>query len=326
MATRVLVTGAAGFIGSHLVELLVREGHQVRAFVHYNSNNNWYNLEQLPRDVLDAVEVVAGDVTDAFAVDAAVKERDVVFHLAALIGIPYSYHAPAAYVSTNVVGTLNVLQACRRHDVGRLVHTSTSETYGTAQYVPIDEKHPLVGQSPYSASKIGADKLVESYWLSFAQPVCIVRPFNTFGPRQSMRAIIPTVIVQALSGGQVNLGNLDPVRDLTFVEDSARAFIAAARSDKVLGEVVNLGVGHGVSIGELVQRIGVLLGIEIVTKREEARVRPPASEVIRLISDNRKAKALMGWAPRVDLDTGLSRTIEYIRAHLGSYRSDRYAI
>jgi NAD dependent epimerase/dehydratase len=326
LATRVLVTGAGGFIGSHLVEVLVREGYEVRAFVHYNSNSNWYNLEKLPKDVLDSVETLAGDVGDAFAVDEAVKGCETVFHLAALIGIPYSYVAPAAYVTTNVVGTLNVLQACRRHGTARLIHTSTSETYGTAQYVPIDEKHPLVGQSPYSATKIAADKLCESFWLSFELPVCVVRPFNTYGPRQSMRAIIPTIIVQALSGGELRLGNLDPVRDLTYAQDTARGFLAASRSEKVLGEVVNLGVGDGPSIRELVKRIGGLLRRELVVKQDPTRVRPSGSEVMRLISDNRKARQLMNWAPTVDLDQGLSATIEYIQAHLEEYKAGIYAV
>ncbi len=326
MNKRVIVTGAGGFIGSHLVEQLVREGHSVCAFVHYNSNSNWYNLEKIAEDVRKSVEVVAGDITDSFAVEKAMKGCDQVFHLAALIGIPYSYVAPAAYVATNVCGTLNVLEACRKHGVERMIHTSTSETYGTAQYVPIDEKHPLVGQSPYSASKISADKMVESYWLSFKVPVTTVRPFNTYGPRQSMRAIIPTIIVQGLTGGELSLGNLDPVRDLTFVTDTARGFIAAANADDVLGEVVNLGVGKGVSIGELVQRIGRLLGIELVVRQDPDRVRPSGSEVMRLISDNSKAARLMGWRPRVSLDDGLKRTIAYIKAHLAEFKRDQYAI
>jgi len=323
---RVLVTGAGGFIGRHLVEQLVHDGYQVRAFVHYNSASNWYNLEKLPKDVRDAVEVVAGDVTDAFAVEQAVAGCEIVFHLAALIGIPYSYVAPAAYVNTNVVGTLHVLEACRKHDVGRMIHTSTSETYGTAQYVPIDEKHPLVGQSPCSASKIGADKLVESFWLSFKLPVCIVRPFNTYGTRQSMRAIIPTIIVQALSDGELELGSLDPVRDLTFAPDTARGFIAAAKSDQVLGEVVNLGVGEGVSIGELVERIGKLLDRRLTVREDPSRVRPSGSEVMRLISNNTKAKSLMRWSPTADLDTGLKATIAYIEAHLADYKPALYCV
>ena len=326
MSTRVLVTGAGGFIGSHLVEELVRQGYQVRAFVHYNSANNWYNLEALSPEVLDSVETVAGDVADAFALDQAVRGCRVVLHLAALIGIPYSYGAPAAYVNTNVVGTLNVLQACRRHEVERLVHTSTSEVYGTAQYVPIDENHPLVGQSPYSATKIAADKLVESYWRSFELPACIVRPFNTYGPRQTARAIIPTIMVQALSGATLRLGSLDPVRDLTYAGDTARGFVAAARAEGMVGQVVNLGTAEGVSIGELVERIGALLGKELTVEQDPARVRPAGSEVMRLISDNSKARRITGWQPTVGLDKGLRATLDYIERHLGDYKADLYCV
>ena len=243
MKQRILITGAAGFIGSHLTELFVREGFAVRAFVHYNSNGRWENLEFLPDNIQKEVEIVPGDIADGRSVAQAIAGCDWVFHLAALIGIPYSYVAPTSYVQTNVVGTLNVLDACRDHKVERLIHTSTSETYGSAQYVPIDEKHPSVGQSPYSATKIGADKLAESYWLSFGMPVTTLRPFNTYGPRQSQRAIIPTIITQALAGTVISLGNLDPVRDLTYVTDTAAAFLAAARSPKTIGEVINLGSG-----------------------------------------------------------------------------------
>ncbi|MEM8546558.1 MAG: SDR family NAD(P)-dependent oxidoreductase [Pseudomonadota bacterium] len=326
MSERVLVTGAGGFIGSHLVELLVAEGYQVRAFVHYNSNSNFYNLEHLSKEAYDSLEIVMGDVADPFSVDNAVQGCDMVFHLAALIGIPYSYVAPASYVSTNINGTLNVLEACRRHGVKRMLHTSTSETYGTAQYVPIDELHPLVGQSPYSATKISADKLAESYFRSFETPVTVVRPFNTFGPRQSMRAIIPTIIVQALSHGRCKLGSLDPVRDLTFVTDTARGFLAASRSDKVLGEVVNLGVGDGPSIGQLVEIVGELLGKELPVETDAQRVRPEASEVMRLISNNTKAREQMDWQPQVSLKDGIQATIEFIEKNLDLYKSDRYAI
>jgi len=323
---KVLVTGAAGFIGSHLVELLVREGYAVRAFVHYNSCGHRFNLEKVPQEIVDAVEIVSGDITDAFAVDKAVSGREIVFHLAALIGIPYSYTAPAAYVSTNVSGTLNVLEACRRHGVERVVHTSTSETYGSAQYVPIDERHPLVAQSPYSASKIAADKLAESFWLSFRTPVTIVRPFNTYGPRQSLRAVIPTIVAQLLVGEEVRIGSVDPVRDFTFVEDTARGFLAAARSEEVVGEVVNLGVGKGVSIGELITRIGRIVGRKPKIRQEEQRMRPARSEVRRLISDNRRARHQMGWEPLVDLDSGLSAVVAYMRKHLDEFQSETYAI
>lgn len=323
---KVLVTGAGGFIGSHLVERLVRDGNQVRAFVHYNAEGSWHNLEKLPADVLSEVEVITGDIADPFFVDSAVSGCDVVYHLAALIGIPYSYVAPAAYVSTNIVGTLNVLQACRRNETSRMVHTSTSETYGSAQYVPIDEAHPLVGQSPYSASKIGADKLVESYWRSFELPVCTIRPFNTFGPRQSARAFIPTIIMQALSGDVVRLGNLDPVRDMTFVTDTAAGFVAGAASDQCLGTVCNLGVGQGISVGDLANKVGRLLGRELKIETDEQRLRPEKSEVSRLISDNTRMQALSGWKPEVSLDEGLMQTINFIRENLRDYRINRYNV
>jgi len=326
MAKRVLVTGAAGFIGSHLTELLVREGFQVRAFVHYNSNGRWPNLEQVSPEIRKQVQIVPGDIADAGSVSNAVEGCNWVFHLAALIGIPYSYIAPSSYVQTNVIGTLNVLDACRAHKVERLLHTSTSETYGSAQYVPIDEKHPMVGQSPYSATKIGADKLAESYWLSFGAPVTIVRPFNTYGPRQSQRAIIPTIMTQALKGSTLKLGNLDPVRDLTFVTDTAHGFLAAARSERVKGETVNLGVGSGVSIGELVNRIGKLVGRTLDVQQENERVRREGSEVQRLISNNNKAQSLMDWTPKVDLDAGLAATLEHIRKFPDDYQPRGYVV
>ena len=326
MAKRVLVTGAAGFIGSQLTELLVREGFQVRAFVHYNSNGRWPNLEQVSPEIRKQVEVIPGDIADAGSVSNAVAGCEWVFHLAALIGIPYSYIAPSSYVQTNVIGTLNVLDACRVHNVARLLHTSTSETYGSAQYVPIDEKHPMVGQSPYSATKIGADKLAESYWLSFGTPVTIVRPFNTYGPRQSQRAIIPTIMAQALKGATLKLGNLDPVRDLTFVTDTARGFLAAARSERVKGETVNLGVGSGVSIRELVDRIGKLIGRTLDVQQENERLRREGSEVQRLISDNKKAKSLMEWTPKVDLDAGLAATLEHIKKYPDDYQPRGYVV
>lgn len=326
MSKRVLVSGAAGFIGSHLTELLVRQGFAVRAFVHYNSSRSWPNFDLIPEEIRREVEVVAGDIADARSVAGAVAGCEWVFHLAALIGIPYSYAAPSSYVQTNVVGTLNVLDACRDHAVEHLIHTSTSETYGSAQYIPIDEKHPIVAQSPYSATKVGADKLAESYWLSFGTPVTTVRPFNTYGPRQSQRAIIPTIITQALADHALRLGNLDPVRDLTFVTDTAAGFVAAAHSDKLLGEVVNLGVGEGYSIGQLVDKIGQLLGRTLEVKLEEERVRPAGSEVQRLISNNEKALSGADWKPLVDLETGLIATIEHIRRYPHLYRSSGYVV
>jgi NAD dependent epimerase/dehydratase len=323
---RILITGAAGFIGSHLTELSVREGFTVRAFVHYNSNGRWENLEFLPDNIQKEVEIVPGDIADGRSVAQAIAGCDWVFHLAALIGIPYSYVAPTSYVQTNVVGTLNVLDACRDHNVERLIHTSTSETYGSAQYVPIDEKHPSVGQSPYSATKIGADKLAESYWLSFRTPVTTLRPFNTYGPRQSQRAIIPTIITQALAGDVISLGNVDPVRDLTYVTDTATAFLDAAGSPKTIGEVINLGVGHGTSVRELVEQIGKILKRELKIEVESARVRPETSEVMQLVSDNQKASTMMGWKPKVNLETGLAATVEHIQKHPEFYKDRGYVV
>jgi len=324
--TRVLVTGAAGFIGSHLVERLVRDGCEVRAFVHYNAAGYLHNLERLDANVRNAVEIVTGDIADPFSVNAAVADRDVVFHLASLIAIPYSYIAPAAYVATNVNGTLNVLQACRDHETPRLVHTSTSETYGTAQYVPIDEKHPLVGQSPYSASKIAADKLAESFHCSYGLPVVTVRPFNTFGPRQSARAVIPTIVCQALLSDEIHLGSLDPVRDFTYVEDTAAGFVAASKCDEAVGQVVNLGTGVSVAIGEVVEKTLALVGRDIPVKTEQQRVRPPDSEVMKLHCDNAKARRLLNWAPRVSFEDGLARVIEYVREHPEQYKAEIYNV
>ncbi len=323
---RTLVTGAAGFIGSHLVERLVRDGCTVRAFVHYNAAGYRHNLERLDPEIRDELEVVAGDIADPFSVNNAIAGQDVVFHLASLIAIPYSYIAPATYVATNVTGTLNVLQACREHGVSRLVHTSTSEVYGTAQYVPIDEQHPLVGQSPYSASKIAADKLAESFHRSYELPVVTVRPFNTFGPRQSARAVIPTIICQALTLDEVHIGNLDPVRDFTYAEDTAAGFVAAAQCGPAVGEVLNLGTGQGVSIGEVVAKVLELVNRDVRLRADEGRVRPEASEVLRLISDNSKARRLTGWTPQVDFTTGLERVIEYIRAHPEQYKAEIYNV
>jgi dTDP-glucose 4,6-dehydratase len=323
---RALVTGAAGFIGSHLVELLVREGYEVRAFTHYNAAGFRHNLDLLEPEIRDAVEVVAGDIADPFSTDEAVADRDVVFHLAALIAIPYSYVAPAAYVATNVTGTLNVLQACRRRDVSRLVHTSTSETYGSAQYAPMDEKHPLVGQSPYSASKIAADKLAESFHRSYGLPVITVRPFNTYGPRQSARAVVPTIVCQALRRDEIRLGSLSPVRDMTYAADTAAGFLAAAQCDEAVGEVVNLGTGAGVSIGDLAAKVLALVGRDLPVRTDEQRIRPEASEVRQLISDNAKMKRLTGWTPRVNLDDGLQRVIEFVDAHPALYRPEIYNV
>jgi NAD dependent epimerase/dehydratase len=323
---KVLVTGAGGFIGSHLVEQLVHRGYDVRALVHYNASNYWHNLERVDPAVLSEVEVIAGDVTDPFSIDHAVAGCETVFHLASLIAIPYSYIAPAAYIATNVTGTLNVLQACRRHDVRRMVHTSTSEAYGTAQYEPIDEQHPLVGQSPYSASKIAADKLAESFHRSYGLPLVTVRPFNTYGPRQSARAVIPTIVMQALTQDAIRLGSLSPVRDLTYVDDTARGFVAAAESDDAVGEVLNLGTGVALSVGEMAERIVAKTGRGIPIIEDERRVRPEASEVMRLLSDNRKARQLTTWRPEVDFDAGIERVIAYIESHPEQYKAGIYNV
>jgi dTDP-glucose 4,6-dehydratase len=321
---KVLVTGAGGFIGSHLVEKLVEQGADVRAFVHYNALGRWGWLDT--SEERDTIEVVAGDITDRDSVHNAIKGVDVVFHLAALIGIPYSYHAPASYVQTNIVGTLNVLQSSLEEEIQCLVHTSTSETYGTAKYVPIDESHPLQGQSPYSATKIGADKLVESYCKSFDLPAVTVRPFNTYGPRQSDRAVIPTIITQALTRKTITLGNLFPTRDLSFVVDTVTGFVAAAEHEEALGEVINLGTGKEISIGDLAKRITRILGVEVSIQSDPERLRPDSSEVDRLCADISKARGLLEWAPCLTLDEGLQETIQWMKEHMEGFRPGIYSI
>lgn len=324
---KVLVTGAGGFIGSHLTEALLEKGADVRAFVKYNARGDWGMLSDLPEETQKSIEVIAGDIRDPFFVRKAVQGCDYVFHLAALIGIPYSYVAPSDYVSVNVQGTVNLLQACLDERTPRFVHTSTSETYGTALYVPIDEKHPLQGQSPYSASKIGADKMVESYYKSFDLPAVTVRPFNTFGPRQSSRAFIPTVVSQALTRKKILLGSLQPVRDMTFVKDTAEGLIVVGLSDKVLGQAVNLGMGNGQTIGSIAKTILHILGKQNTPiKQDTARIRPEKSEVMRLISDNTKAREICGWSPNYSFEQGLSQTIEWIKKNLNRYRPDRYTL
>jgi dTDP-glucose 4,6-dehydratase len=326
-----VVTGAGGFIGSHLVETLLRQGWRVRALVRYNSRSfdGWLEhlVSRAPEAVSAELEIVRGDVTDPFQMRALVAGCDVVFHLAALIGIPYSYAAPASYVQTNVVGTLNLAEAALQAGVKRFIQTSTSETYGTARSTPMGEDHPLQAQSPYAASKIAADKMIEGFVCSFGLPAITVRPFNTFGPRQSARAVIPTIVAQALAGKVVRLGSLSPVRDLTFVTDTVAGFLAAAEApEEVNGALVNLGTGSAVSIGELAAIIFEILGGEFEIEAEEARKRPSASEVMALVSDNRRARTLLGWSPRVGLREGLERTIEWIAAHRELYNVDRYAI
>lgn len=322
----VLVTGAGGFIGSHLTEELVRRGARVRAFVHYRSTGQLGLLEWAEPWVRDEIEIVAGDLRDVETLNRAVSGCDRVFHLAALIGIPYSYRSPRDVVDTNVGGTLNVLQACRAAEVRLLVHTSTSEVYGTARAVPIREDHPLQGQSPYAAAKIGADALVESFWRSFGLPAAIVRPFNTYGPRQSPRAVIPTVISQALAGDVIRLGSLAATRDFTYVSDTVAGFLQVAASDAARGETFNLGTGHETSVGELVEMVSDLMQRPLAVKVDERRVRPEASEVERLVADASKARQRCGWAPMVTLEEGLRRTIAWIGEHRGLYRQDEYSI
>jgi NAD dependent epimerase/dehydratase len=323
---KVMVTGAGGFIGSHLVERLVTLGAQVRALVHYNSRNSWGLLELLAEEVKTRIEVFPIDITDPYTVSQAMAGHTVVFHLAALISIPYSYIAPSYYLAVNCGGTLNLLEAARSQGVERFVHTSTSETYGTAQYTPIDEGHPLKGQSPYAAIKIGADMLAQSYYLSFGVPVATIRPFNTYGPRQSARAIIPTIISQGLSGEVIRLGNLTSVRDLNYVTDTVAGFIKIAESPQAVGELINIGSGSALTVGELAEKIVAMLGGNKQIISDEERYRPPQSEVMELLCDARKAKNLLGWEPRVKLEDGLAQTIAFIREHLDHYKPRLYNI
>ncbi len=324
---QVLVTGAAGFIGSHLAEALVREGANVRALIRYNSAGRRGHLEGLPADVADAIEIVASTVEDSSAVRAAVRGCDTVWHLAALIGIPYSYLAPRHYVATNIEGTVNVLEACLEHGVRRLVHTSTSETYGTAISSPITEDHPLQGQSPYSASKIGADQMALAWHRSFDLPVTILRPFNTFGPRQSARAIIPTLMTQLLSGvDRLQVGNLAPQRDMNYVADTVAAFLAIAGCDAAIGDVVHVGSGQTRSIGDLAERIMNLFDRKVPIDQLAERTRPGNSEVMLLLADNSKAERLWGYQPTVGLDEGLRRTWAWLEENPGHFRPDRYAV
>jgi len=327
MPKTVLVTGAGGFIGSHLTEALVRDGYTVKALIKYNSRSDWGNLEKLSPEIQSEIEILPGDITDPFFVQQAVKGCDTVFHLAALIGIPYSYIAPQHYVNVNVQGTLNVLEACRNAGVSKIVHTSTSETYGTAQYTPIDEKHPLQGQSPYSASKIAADKMAESYYLSFDLPVATIRPFNTYGPRQSARAVIPTIISQALTNKTIHIGSLTPQRDFNFVADTVEGFIKIAESPKTIGEVINIGSGQTVTIGDTLKEILSLIGLpELPVITDDQRIRPEKSEVLLLLADARKAKKLVDWEPKHTLRQGLEKTIDAIRQDLGQYKTALYNV
>ncbi|MBA4376792.1 MAG: NAD-dependent dehydratase [Anaerolinea sp.] len=321
---QVLVTGAGGFIGSHLAETLVKHGAKVRAFVRYNSRGDAGLLHQFEPAVLSQVEIVAGDLRDEDAIRKAVKGCQTAFHLGALISIPYSYLHPAEVAATNMIGTLNILLASRDLGVERLVHTSTSEVYGTARIVPIDETHPLQGQSPYSASKIGADKLAESFYCAYGLPVITVRPFNTYGPRQSARAVIPTIITQALVRDTIKLGNLDTTRDFTFVSDTVAGFLCASRAQVGLGEVFNLGTGEEIRIGDLAEKVNKKVGRKVKIQVEDQRLRPEKSEVLRLISNNYRAREVLGWKPEVTLDEGLGKTIAWIRDHLDLYQVGKY--
>lgn len=322
---KILVTGAGGFIGSHLTELLVQTGFEVKAFVRYNSTNKWGWLET--SEVKDEVEVITGDIRDYDSVYNALQDCTTVFHLAALIGIPYSYLSPKAYIETNINGTYNILQASKEKNLSNILVTSTSEVYGTAQYTPIDEKHPVVGQSPYSASKIATDQLAISYYRSFELPVKIVRPFNTYGPRQSARAIIPSVISQILSGKKtIKLGNLSPTRDLTFVKDTCKGFLEIYKADKLFGEITNIGMGNEISVGELVIKIAGLLESEIILKTDEQRVRPESSEVERLFCENEKVVKNTSWKPDFDLNNGLKETIKWIKKNITLYKPDIYNV
>lgn len=323
---QVLITGAGGFIGSHLTEALVKAGAKVRVFIRYNSRDGRGNLEDLEPGMLEEIEIIAGDLRDADVIERSVKGCDAVFHLGALVGIPYSYKNPREVVETNIMGTFNVLTAARDHGVERIVHTSTSEVYGSALYVPIDESHPLQGQSPYSASKIGADKLAESFYASFDLPVVTVRPFNCYGPRQSARAVIPTLITQALACREIRLGNTDTLRDFTFVTDTAEGFIKAAQSQEGFGKVINIGSGREISIGQLAQIIITTLQSTAEIVVDEARIRPSRSEVNRLLADNRLAKDTIGWEPRVSLEEGIRRTVSWVAAHMNRYQIGKYQI
>ncbi|MGZ3769106.1 MAG: NAD-dependent 4,6-dehydratase LegB [Bdellovibrio sp.] len=330
---KVLVTGADGFIGSHLTEALVRQGYDVRAFVLYNSFNSWGWLDYCASDVAGKFEVFSGDIRDPYGVKKAMQGCDLVMHLAALIAIPYSYHSPDTYVDTNVKGTLNVVQAARELGVKKVIHTSTSEVYGTARFVPITEEHPLQGQSPYSATKIGADQIAMSFYNAFDTPVATIRPFNTYGPRQSARAIIPTVITQIASGKRkIKLGSLAPTRDFNYVADTVSGFISIAKSDKSVGQIINVGSNFEISIGDTVKMIAEIMGVQIEIETETARLRPEKSEVDRLWADNSKIKSLTGWEPRYGssdgFKKGLKETIEWFinPENLKSYKTDIYNI
>ena len=327
MMKRVLVTGADGFIGSHLTEMLLEKGYSVKAFTFYNSFNNWGWLDTLPEKKLSEINIFSGDIRDPNGVREAMRGIDMVFHLAALIAIPFSYHSPDSYVDTNIKGTLNVLQAARELETEKIMITSTSEVYGTAQYVPIDEKHPFQGQSPYSATKIAADRLAESFYRSFRLPAAIVRPFNTYGPRQSARAVIPTIITQLLAGKtEIKLGMLTPTRDFNYVKDTAEGFVAIAESDKTVGEEINIASQREISIGDLASEIIKQINPNAELVCDEQRIRPEKSEVNRLLGSNEKIQKLTNWKPRYSLEQGLGETIEWVRQNMKCYKPDIYNV
>lgn len=325
--SRIIVTGADGFIGSHLVEELVKKGEKVRAFSFYNSFNSWGWLDTLPKEIMSEIEVVTGDIRDPNGVRVAMKGCDEVYHLAALIAIPFSYHSPDAYVDTNIKGTLNILQAAKDLNTSRILVTSTSEVYGSARYVPIDENHPFQGQSPYSATKIGADRLAESFYKSFNLPITIVRPFNTYGPRQSARAVIPTIIIQLLSGEEeIRLGSLTPTRDFNYVKDTVNGFIKIAKTDKTIGEEINIATQTEISIGELAEELIRQINPSAKIICEDERLRPEKSEVNRLLGSNQRIKELTDWQPEYTLESGLNKTIEFFKINSDKYKADIYNI
>lgn len=326
---KILVTGAGGFIGSHLIEELLKEGGKIRAFIHYNSFNSYGWIDSLEKRARKSIDIFSGDISDPHGVKKAMRGYEIVFHLAALIGIPYSYHSPDTYVDTNITGTLNVLQAARELKVKKIIHTSTSEVYGTAQFVPITEEHPVNPQSPYSATKAGADFMALSFYRSFDSPVAIARPFNVYGPRQSARAVIPTIISQIASGKrEIKLGSVNPTRDFTYVKDTVRGFMATAKSDQSTGEVVNIGSHLEISIGDLAKLIAKLMRVKIKIRAEAKRQRPKKSEVERLCAENKKAKKILGWQPKYSLEKGLKETIEWFTnpQNLKFYKPDVYTI
>lgn len=330
---KIFITGADGFIGSHLTEELIKKGYNVRPFVLYNSFNSWGWLDQTPIEIKEELEVFSGDIRDPHGVKEAMKGCDVVFHLAALIAIPYSYHSPDTYVDTNIKGTLNILQAAKELDVQKVVHTSTSEVYGSARFIPITEEHPLQGQSPYSATKIAADQLAMSFYYSFNTPVAIIRPFNTYGPRQSARAVIPTIITQIANGERkIKLGSLHPTRDFNYVADTVNGFIAIAESEKSMGQIINIGSNYEISIGDTARLIAEVMGVEIQIETDQSRLRPGKSEVDRLWAENKKAKELLGWQPvyggAEGFKKGLSKTVQWFtsKENLKMYKSNIYNI